>query len=233
MVGRSGTPGGGSNNTRHTSINQGVTMRIRTAVTAVLFLAAMQCAAQGLSLPPGPLHNHSFVVMGGWAMPVSHDGLTTFWGAGPSLGVEFLTSVNRWIALGFTVDGSAYWFRGPLFGTMYPGLSLRSPALAQIVAGVVGRYTIAPGKKLSPYVGAMIGISHVTGAEYRVPTDTLTTTYYYMPFQTRLALGMYAGLEYRFSRTFACDLESRALYVNNDPNVGLTAVVRGGFRFFF
>jgi len=208
-------------------------MSIRSALTAVCLFIVMPCAAQRLSMPPAPLHVHSLAVEAGWSWPLAHSGLTKYWGPGPGASVEFLTSVSRYVSLGFDIDGSAYWFRGPAFVTDYPGLPFRNPPVAQIVAGVIGRVTLAPGKKLTPYVGAMLGISHMTGAEYRQVTDTTSTTYFYIPFQTRLAMGVYGGFEYRFNRALAFDAEGRMLYVNNDPNVGASAVVRGGLRFFF
>jgi hypothetical protein len=73
----------------------------------------------------------------------------------------------------------------------------------------------------------------MTGAEYRQETDSGRVTYYNIPFQTRLAVSLYGGLEYRFNRSFAFDAEARALYVNDDPDVGVTAVIRGGVRFYF
>jgi opacity protein-like surface antigen len=208
-------------------------MRKRNAVTVMLFLAAMQCAAQSPLLPPSTVRTNSIVVLGGWSWPVSHEGLTKFWGSGPALSVEVLKSVSPVVALGFDLEAAAYWFRGPEFVAAYPSLPFRNPAVAQIVAGVVGRFAIAPGKKLSPYVGGMLGFSHMTGAEYRLETDSGHVTYFNLPFQTRLALSLYGGAEYRLGRSVAVDAEARALYVNDDPNVGLTTVLRAGFRFFF
>jgi len=208
-------------------------MQKRSAVTVMLLLAAMQCAAQTLALPPAPVRTQSISIMGGWSWPLSHDGLTQYWGPGPAVSVEFLKAVSRTVSLGFDLEGAAYWFRGPEFAAAYPEVPFKNPPVAQIVAGVVGRFTIAPGKKLAPYVGGMIGLSHVTGAEYRQDTDSGRVTYYYIPIQTRLAASLYCGLEYRISRSFAFDAEARALYVHNDPDVGVTAVIRGGFRFLF
>jgi hypothetical protein len=204
-----------------------------SAVIVALLAGVLECTAQSLVPPPAPVRNHSISVQGGWSWPLSHDGLTSYWGPGPAASVEFLTGVNRVVSLGFDLEGSAFWFRGPQFSSAFPKLPFRNPPLAQIVAGVVGRLTIAPGKKLTPYVGAMVGISHMTGAEYRVQTDSGRVTYYYIPFQTRLAGSLYAGLEYRISRSLAFDAEARALYVNDDPDVGITAVIRGGLRFLF
>ncbi|HTO93446.1 MAG TPA: hypothetical protein VMM80_03715 [Bacteroidota bacterium] len=208
-------------------------MSFRSALTAACLFSVIPCAAQRLSMPPAPLRTHSISVEAGWSWPLAHDGLTKYWGPGPGASIEFLTSVSRTVALGFNIDGSAYWFRGPAFVHDYPNLKFRNPPVAQIVAGVIGRITIAPGKRLTPYVGALLGFSHMTGAEYRQVTDTTSTTYFYLPFQTRLAVGLYGGLEYRISRGLAFDAEARALYVNNDPNVGASAVMRGGLRFFF
>jgi len=208
-------------------------MRKRNAVTVMFLLAAMQCAAQTPMLPPSPARTHSIVIMGGWSWPLSHDGLTKYWGSGPALSAEVMKAVSPVVSLGFDLEGSAYWFRGPVFTAAYPKLPFRNPPVAQIVAGVIGRFTLAPGKKLVPYVGGMIGLSHMTGAEYRQATDSGHVTYYYIPFQTRLAASVYGGLEYRVSRSFAFDAEARALYVNDDPDVGVTVVVRAGARFFF
>ena len=208
-------------------------MRKRTTVTAILFLAAMQCGAQSLTLPPGPVRSHSISITGGYAWPGSHDGLTKYWGPGPSASVEFLTSVSRVVSLGFDLEGSAFWFRGPVFVSAYPNLPFRNPPVAQIVAGIVGRFTITPGKKFAPYVGGMIGLSHVTGAEYRQDSDSGRVTYYYIPFQTRLAASVFGGVEYRVSRRLAFEAEGRALYVNDDPDVGVVAVLRAGIRLFF
>ena len=208
-------------------------MRTRTAVAGILILAAMQCAAQTMGLPPAPVRTHSISVMGGWSWPVSHDGLTKYWGPGPAASAEFLTAVSRTVSLGFDLEGSAFWFRGPVFAADHPSLPFKNPALAQIVAGVVARVTLAPTKRLTPYVGGMIGLSHVTGAEYRQETDSGRVTYYYIPFQTRLAASVYGGVEYKISRSFAFNAEARALYVNDDTDVGITAVIRGGVRFLF
>jgi len=208
-------------------------MRTHVALAVMLLLGAVHAGAQPLSRPPAPFRSHSVSIMGGWSAPLSHDGLTGNWGPGPGASIEFLTSVNRFLAFGFDLEGSAFWFKGPGWASAYPSLPFRNPPVAQLVAGVVGRYTIAPGKKLSPYVGAVLGLSHVTGAEYRVDTDSGRVSYYYIPFQTRLAAALYCGVEYRFTRSFAFDAEARALEVINDPDVGTVAVLRGGFRFFF
>ena len=208
-------------------------MRKRNAVTVMLFLAAMQCAAQRPVLPPSIVRSHSVVVLGGLSWPLSHDGLTQYWGSGPALSVEVLKAVSPVVSLGFDLEGAAYWFRGPVFATAYPKLPFKNPAVAQVIAGVVGRFTLAPGKKFAPYIGGMIGFSHMTGAEYRLETDSGHVTYYNIPFQTRLAASLYGGVEYRVSRVFALEAEARALYVNDDPDVGVTAVVRAGLRVFF
>lgn len=208
-------------------------MRTHVALAVMLLLGAMQTGAQPLSRPPAPFRNQSVIIMGGWSAPLSHDGLTGNWGPGPGASIEFLTSVSRFVAFGFDLEGSAFWFKGQGWTNAYPSLPFRNPPVAQLVAGVVGRYTIAPGKKLSPYVGAVLGLSHVTGAEYRVDTDSGRVSYYYIPFQTRLAAALYCGVEYRFTRSFAFDAEARAVEVFDDPDVGTVAVLRGGFRFFF
>jgi hypothetical protein len=208
-------------------------MRKRNAVIVMCLLAVMQCAAQSPALPPSPLRNNSISVLGGWSWPLSHDGLTKFWGPGPSASVEVLKGVSRYVSLGFDLEASAYWFRGTDFVSAYPNLPFKNPPVAQIVAGVVGRFTISPGKKFTPYIGGMIGISHMTGAEYRQATDSGHVTYYDLPFQTKLAASLYGGLEYRISRVIAFDAEARALYVNDDPNVGVLAALRAGFRFLF
>jgi hypothetical protein len=145
--------------------------------------------------------------------------------------VEVLKGVSPVVSLGFDLEGAGYWFRGPVFAAAYPTLPFKNPAVAQIIAGVVGRFTITPGKKIVPYIGGMIGFSHMTGAEYRLETDSGHVTYYNLPFQTRLAASIYGGLEYRLSRSLAIDAEARALYVNEDPNVGVTTVLRAGLRF--
>ena len=208
-------------------------MRKRNAVTVLLLLAAMQCAAQSPMLPPSPVRNQSIVVLGGWSWPVSHDGLTKYWGSGPALTVEVLKGISPAVSLGFDLEGAAYWFRGPVFAAAYPSLPFKNPSVAQIIAGVVGRFTMMSGRKIVPYIGGMIGFSHMTGAEYIQQTDSGHVTYFNMPFQTRLAASIYGGLEYRLSRSLAIDAEARALYVNDDPNVGLTTVLRAGLRFFF
>jgi len=203
------------------------------AVTVMLLLLAMECAAQSIALPPAPVRTQSVSIMGGWSWPLSHDGITQYWGPGPAASLEFLKAVSRTVALGFDLEGAAYWFRGPEFAAANPGVPFKNPPLAQIAAGVVGRFTIAPGKKITPYLSGMIGVSHITGAEYRQDTDSGRVTYYYIPIQTRLAVSLCGGLEYRISRSVAFDAEASALYVHHDPDVGITAVVRGGFRFIF
>lgn len=197
-----------------------------------LCVCAAECAAQPLP-PPVFLPSHSVWVLGGYSWPLSHHALTDYWRAGPTASVEFTSSVSRSVSLGFALDASAYWFRGQKFAQAYPGLPFKNPPVAQIFAGVVGRINLAPSKRLAPYIGASLGFSHMTGAEYIQEVNGVRVTYYNIPFQDRLAGGLLAGLEFRVKRTFALEVEARSLFVNNDPDVGATLAMRAGMRFLF
>jgi len=207
-------------------------MRHRGLSIAFCVFIAARSAAQILP-PPVLVPTHSIWIMGGYAWPLSHPGLTQFWGPGPSGSVEFTSNVSRGVSLGFALDGSAYWFRGQKFAATYPGLPFKNPPVAQISAGVVARVSLAPTKKLAPYVGASIGFSHMTGAEYIQEVNGIRVTYYNLPFQDRLAASLLCGIEMRLKRSFALDVEARSLFVNNDPDVGATLAARAGMRFLF
>jgi len=169
-----------------------------------------------------------------WAcmgIPLSHQSFTEFWLRGPGIGIGLMSRMSENIKIGFGVDGTLYSFRRGAFAERYPGVpvTVRHQTLVQLY--LLMRNYFLPGQRFSPFLGADLGFARISGAENKEVINGVRKTYYDIPGTTRLTLSADAGADYFFTREFAIQADVRAVYLHNDPNVGLFLYFRFGVKF--
>jgi hypothetical protein len=90
---------------------------------------------------------------------------------------------------------------------------------------------LMPSMRFSPFVAATIGATHISEAIYGDVIDSVRVTYYSIPGRNKLTLGISAGADLYLARWITFELEAKANYVHNDPDLGVASFIRGGFRF--
>lgn len=207
---------------------------MRWVLGVVLLLAAADAHAQkrpATPQPANPLPARTVMIGGGMAWPLTHDGVTRYWRAGPAAAVEFDVRVRRRFLVGVGIDVGAFWFRASRFIQSNPGVALHNIPVAQITIALTGRMELFPEKRISPSLGLSIGVSRLTAAVYRQEIDSVRVTWFSIPGRTRLSVGGIAGVTFRATRWLGIDAESRLLYIHNDPDAGLMLLLRAGLRF--
>lgn len=182
---------------------------------------------------PSTYLRHSISVLLGLTYPQSHSSLTAYWNQGPSEAMSFFVNVSRWVGLGLGFEIALLEFDEPAFRGAFPTVEVqhRNVVLSHVYVG--GRYNILPGMRTSPYLQVTAGISRMTEASYRKLINDVRVTYYHVGGSTRLTGGLAAGVDVYFNRALALELEARAVYAHNDPDLGFATSARGGFRFNF
>ncbi|MBP1658300.1 MAG: hypothetical protein H6Q31_2901 [Bacteroidetes bacterium] len=163
--------------------------------------------------------------------PLSHQSFKEFWQPGPGIGIGLMSRMSENIKIGFGVDGTLYSFRRGAFAARYPGVpvTVRHQTLVQLY--LLMRNYFLPGQRFSPFLGADLGFARISGAENKEVINGVRKTYYEIPGTTRLTLSGNAGADYFFTREFAIQADVRAVYLHNDPNVGLFLYFRFGVKF--
>ena len=202
---------------------------MRWILGVLLLLAAGDARAQ--KPPAASLPYRTVVIGGGMEWPLTHDGITRYWRAGPAATVEFDVRMRRRFLIGVGLDVGAYWFRASRFIQFNPGVPLHNIPVAQITIALTGRVELFPEKRFGPYLGLSIGASRVTAAVYQQVIDSVRVTYFNIPGRTRLSVGGIAGVTYNANRWLGIEAESRLLYIHHDPDAGLTLLLRAGLRF--
>jgi len=197
----------------------------------LLLLTAEGARAQKPPASAPPVR--SVRLAGGMSWPVSHEGLTRYWRAGPAGSLEFDVRIRRRYLVGVGVDVAALWFRASRFGLAHPGVPLENKPVAQITIALSGRVELLPEKRIGPYCGLSIGASRLTAAVYQQVIDSVRVTYFRIPGRTRLSAAGFAGVTFYATRWLGFEAESRLLYVHNDPDAGVTVALRTGIRFSF
>jgi hypothetical protein len=168
--------------------------------------------------------------LAGAVFPLSHEGLTDFWMRGPGGTLVLMFDLNPAVGVGIGADAGLLSFRKKEFGDRYPGIPWQATDLGFFHLYLEWKYTIAPYKRLSPFVGATIGPARVSGASYGTMIDSVRVTYYDLPGRTRLALGGLCGLDFALVRGVALEAEMRCVYLLNDPNAGMLLILHAGGR---
>jgi len=186
-----------------------------------------------LPRPSTRIPRRSIVMSAGLTVPLSHSHLTDFWTMGPGGSFAFFAQVHRLVSLGVGAEGSMLFFRSGAFETQFPGVSYEKRNLGLLHLYVTWRYAFLSKPPVSPFIGASVGAAKATLAVYQTTVNGIRTTYYEIPGRTRLAVAGLLGADFYLDRTVALEVEGKALYLYNDPEVGLSLSVRAGVRLFF
>lgn len=211
----------------------------RTCIT--FFLIAMlvggpaevpgQSKTQTRRVVQKPPKEISLILMGGAGIPMSGDSLTDIWRYGPNFSLEFLSSVNRRLAVGAGVDLSVLRWSYAGYYDKYPS---GPPPLDRKVIWwdlyMLGRYTFLLNSNITPYVTVKLGATRPTPALFREVVDSVRVTYYSVAGRTRLSFGASGGVDIRISYELAFVAEVNAVFVHHDPVLGAALSIRGGFR---
>jgi len=170
-------------------------------------------------------------VLGGMTLPLSHDGITDFWMRGPGVNVCLMVRMKDNFKVGIGGEGALFSFKLGAFNQRYPGVTAEVKDLGLIHVYLAFRNYIRPTLRFSPYVGAQVGFARLSGAEQKAVVNGVLITYYEIPGTAHLTLGASAGMDYYVSRRIALQLDIRGMYMNNDPDLGITAGVQLGAKF--
>jgi hypothetical protein len=208
---------------------------MRHTLSALLLLLVLVSRPAALGQPSdrarSQQRNPSLSLTFGLAEPLSHESFTEFWLRGPVGSVSFTVDVRRSVALGVGLDVSIYYFNQSAFVQKFPDVPMHQTNIGLIDLYLMSKFMFRPRMRISPYLTVTLGASHNTGASYKIEEPLPRKIYYDIPRSTRLALGLVLGTDIVLSRWFALVLEAKLSYVHNDPNIGLLAFLRGGFRF--
>lgn len=167
----------------------------------------------------------------GTTFPVSHPGLKEFWMQGPAGGVCFLFKASETTRLGLGGEASLFSFRLGAFARAFPQADIQESLIATVYLYIALRHDLMPRARLSPFVGAEIGVIRSTGAEYKPVIDDVRRTYYDIPNIARLAGSVSLGVDYFIFKVIALQMQARVAYVLNDPNIGMLVSTQAGFKF--
>jgi hypothetical protein len=170
-------------------------------------------------------------ILGGMTLPLSHEGITDFWLRGPGANVCLMVRMKDNFKVGVGVEAALFSFRLGAFNERYPGVTAEAKDLGLVHVYLAFRNYIRPSLRFSPYIGAQVGFARLSGAEQKEVVNGVLTTYYDIPGTTRLTFGASAGMDYYIFRTMAVQLDVRGMYMNNDPNLGITVSVLLGAKF--
>jgi len=167
----------------------------------------------------------------GAGIPQSKGDLKGFWGIGPSASFSFFVNVSRAVALGLGAEAALLPFNEGAFRSAYPTVPVQARDVVQSNLYVGAKFSLAPSMRLCPYMSTSVGASLLTRASYKNPTIGQRHQYYYnVGGIARLHAGLAGGVDLYLNRWLAMQLEAKATYVHNDPNVRVTSFMRGGFR---
>ena len=204
-------------------------------ITLILFaVACPQARAQVVAKPKQQfVKRPSLIVLGGYGVPLSHESLTEFWNGSASGSLQFLVPVQRSLSFGVGLDGTYLPFDEASFAARYGSEvdSIPSSNMGLFSLSLISRFIFAPGYRLTPYLTAGLGASHVTGAVYKEKVSGVTRRYFDIPRKTRLSAQLAAGMALALSPSVAIDAEGRATYIVNDDDLGLLVCLLVGVRF--
>jgi hypothetical protein len=211
---------------------------LRVIVSLVLLSVPAWCFSQGTASDQKPVfrllyapRNETIEIMGGVTFPISHVPLKSFWLRGPSAETAFYFKANDHIRFGVGLEAALLSFRRGTFARTFPGVPVQARTLTSIYLYLGMRNYLKPSVRMTPFIGAEIGVVRCSGAEYKEIIGGVRHTYYDIPGMSHLAASCSAGLDYYFIRRMAVQVEGRAIYVMNDTDTGLLLAAHAGFKF--
>jgi hypothetical protein len=205
----------------------GLTVRVATVLLLVVTADAVH--AQPAQTREQPLRQAVSATVGA-GFPLSHEGITAYWQPGLSASMRFTTSVTRYVGIGVGVDASQFSFDGAAFEAEYPSVVPEAHDLLQVGVSLHAKILLLPSYRTCPYIALELGASRLTEATYRKVIAGARVTYYNVGGSTRLMAGVAGGVDIVLSRWLAVELEAKASYIHNDPDAGILAAGRAGFR---
>jgi hypothetical protein len=178
----------------------------------------------------GPYKRPTLSFSFGFANPQSKIGLTSFWNSGPSGSLSFFVHVSRVFSLGVGADVSSLSFDESAFRSRYDTIAVQDKNIVLSNVYVGWRVLMMPSKRVGPFIGGDIGALRATEARYSEVVDSVRVTYYNVGGSTRFTFGLVGGLDAYVVRWLILHAEARAVYVHNDPDIGVLTFVRGGAR---
>jgi hypothetical protein len=175
--------------------------------------------------------NTTFELLGGMTIPMSHASLKNLWLRGPSARVAFYFKANDRTRFGVGIDAALFSFRRGMFAAIFPGVPVQAKNLTTIHVYMGMRNYLKPSVRMTPFLGAEVGVVRCSGAEYKAIISGVRHTYYDIPGMAHLAASVSAGVDYYLVPHLAVQLEGRAIYVVNDPDMGLFLTAHAGFKF--
>jgi hypothetical protein len=167
----------------------------------------------------------------GTTFPASHQGMKEFWMQGPAGNVCFLFKTNERTRFGLGLEASLYSFRIGTFVMTFPGVEKQISNLSTLYLYIALRHYGFPRERFSPFIGAELGVLRSTGVEYKAVVDGVRKTYYDIPGIARMAGSVSTGLDFYVYQLIALQLQGRATYVLNDPNIGLLVSAQAGLKY--
>jgi hypothetical protein len=178
-----------------------------------------------------PVRDQTFEIMGGMTFPMSHNGITSFWLRGPSVGAAVYFKATDRVRIGAGLATAVFSFRRGAFAQTYPNVTVQARDLVSIYLYIASRSYLQPRWRVTPFFGGEIGVVRCSGVEYKGFVNGVRRTYYEIPGMAHLAASGSAGLDFYFARYVAVQVEGRAMYVVNDPDTGVLIAVHAGLKF--
>jgi hypothetical protein len=197
----------------------------------LLFFAATITAAQTPAEIPTPFLKRTLTVSFGAGIPLSRQGVTSFWNMGPGGSARFMVSVSRPVSIGIGLEGALLRFNEGSFQRRFPAVEVRSRNILLTGVFLAMKTSLFPAMRFAPYVGASAGATRLSEAVYTTIIDSVRVSYYNLPAHTRLTLGVSAGADIFLSQAIAVDIEAKMNYFHHDPDLGISSYIRAGLRF--
>jgi hypothetical protein len=212
----------------------------------VLFLGAMLLTAcspgsnaqtkpkAGKPLPLTPValpRERTIEIWGGIAHPLTHASFKRYWMRGPAAGFAMYFRASEHVKIGFGAEATLFSFRAGNFVKWNPTVPAQVKDIVAVNVFLSMRRYFQPTLRTSPFIGAEVGFTRITGAEYKDFINNVRITYYDVPGSFRLTASATFGIDHYLSRKIALQGEARLTYLHNDPNVGLFLGARAGLKF--
>lgn len=201
----------------------------------ISFLLVLLVCARGFSQYTQPASSvakkQTLTVSFGAGIPQSRDGIKAFWDMGPSGSAKFMVNISKPVSFGVGVDAALLRFNESAFRFAFPNVPVRSTNVMMANVYIAMKCVLMPSMRFTPFLGATIGATHVSEAIYGDVIDSVRVTYYSIPGRSKLTFGISAGTDLYLARWITFEMEAKANYVHNDPDLGVASFIRGGFRF--
>lgn len=205
-------------------------MRSSIGFLLILLLCSRSYSQHTQPVVPFP-KKQTITLSFGAGIPQSRDGITRFWDMGPSGSATFMVNVSKPVSFGVGVDAALLKFNESAFRFAFPNITVRSRDVLMANVYIAMKCVLMPSMRFTPFLGASIGATHVSEAVYQEVVDSVRVTYYNIPGRSKLTIGVTAGVDTYLARWITFELEAKANYVHNDPDLGVASFIRGGFRF--